>query len=79
MINGWNTWEHVRTRVIAVNGGLHERFHPFTDDRLFIGAEHMRFLRLVYKFEPVLPRIDLLVRNNAIAGRINVAFDPNLL
>ena len=68
-----------RTAVVPLDARLHDRLHPFTYDRLLIRTEVMRLVGFVDDLETVPPGIQVLVRDDFVPCKVDVAFDPRFL
>ena len=68
-----------RTRVIAIDRCLHKCLHPFANGRLFTRAEKVGAIRLVCQLESISPRVNVLIRDNAVTKYINISLDLRLL
>lgn len=71
--------KEMRTGIIPINTRLHKRLHPLPYNALLLRAKEMRALGIMHEFKAILPRIDLLVRDDPVARRVHVAFDAHLL
>ena len=63
-----------RTRIISVNGGLHERLHPITGRGMLVRGKRMGFVQIVNDPESVFPRVDRIIGNDFISMNINISF-----
>lgn len=67
------------TREVSTDSRLHQGLHPFSNDELFIVAEVMRLVGVMYESEPIPARVNVFIGNYSIAKDIDIAFDLRFL
>ena len=65
--------------MIVVNLKFQEGRYPSADSRLVIRTEEVCWIRLVLQLESISPRVDVLIRNNAIVDGVDMTLNFGLL
>jgi hypothetical protein len=63
------------TGIIPPNSRFHDSLHPLSNDSLFVRAEEVRFVSLMYYLESIASGVGVLVRNNLVTQDVDITLD----